>query len=339
MSQLPPIEKFMTRGGVTIYRLPMMVFPGFIGYSYLLLNAGVPTLVDCGSGIGDSNDHLLAGIRAVADEFGEKLTIKDIKHILITHGHIDHFGGTAFMIEQTGALVGIHELDRRVLTAYEERVIMATKDLRVYLERAGMDDAERTAMMDMYGFAKKNIRSVKVDFSLDEDVFFEGMQFIHVPGHCPGQVAILIDEILLSADHILSRTTPHQAPESITHYTGLGHYKDSLRKIEKVDGIELALGGHEDPIHNFYERVRDIRASHDRKLNRVLDIIKNAGHPVTIREVTHLMYPDKTGYDTLLALEEAGAHIEYLYQHGMISVDNLHQVEDEDNPALQYLAS
>ncbi|MCL4256534.1 MAG: MBL fold metallo-hydrolase [Anaerolineae bacterium] len=339
MSQLPPIEKFTTRGGVTIYRLPMMVFPGFIGYSYLILNAGVPTLVDCGSGIGESNDHLLAGIRAVADEFGEKLTVKDIKHILITHGHIDHFGGTAFMIEQTGALVGIHELDRRVLTAYEERVIMATKDLRVYLERAGMDDAERTAMMEMYGFAKKNIRSVKVDFSLDEDVFFEGMQFIHVPGHCPGQVAILIDEVLLSADHILSRTTPHQAPESITHYTGLGHYKDSLRKIEKVDGIELALGGHEDPIRNFYERVRDIRASHDRKLNRVLDIIKNAGHPVTIREVTHLMYPDKTGYDTLLALEEAGAHIEYLYQHGMISVDNLHQVEDEDNPALQYLAS
>ncbi|PJF30535.1 MAG: hypothetical protein CUN52_04010, partial [Phototrophicales bacterium] len=120
---------------------------------------------------------------------------------------------------------------------------------------------------------------------------------------------------------------------------GLGHYKDSLRKIEKIDGIELALGGHEDPIRNFYDRVHDIRVSHERKLNRVLDIIKNAGHPVTIREVTHLMYPDKKGYDTLLALEEAGAHIEYLYQHGMISVANLHQVEDEDNPALQYVAS
>lgn len=339
MSHLPPIEKFTTRGGVRIYRLPMMVFPGFVGYSYLILNAGAPTLVDCGSGIGESNEQLLAGIQFVADDFGEKITPKDIKHILITHGHIDHFGGTAFVIEQTGALVGIHELDRRVLTAYEERVIVATKDLRVYLERAGMSEAERAAMIEMYGFAKKNIRSVKVDFSLDEDVFFEGMQFIHVPGHCPGQVAILIDEVLLSADHVLSRTTPHQAPESITHYTGLGHYRDSLRKIEKIDGIELALGGHEEPIYNFYERVHDIRASHDRKLNRVLEIIRNAGHPVTIREVTHLMYPDKKGYDTLLALEEAGAHIEYLYQHGMISVANLHQVEEEDNPALQYVAS
>ncbi|HRF96809.1 MAG TPA: hypothetical protein PLZ51_16490 [Aggregatilineales bacterium] len=38
MSSLPPVEKFTTRGGVRIYRLPMMVFPGFIGYSYLLLN-------------------------------------------------------------------------------------------------------------------------------------------------------------------------------------------------------------------------------------------------------------------------------------------------------------
>jgi glyoxylase-like metal-dependent hydrolase (beta-lactamase superfamily II) len=339
MSQLPPVEKFSTRGGVKIYRLPMMVFPGFIGYSYLLLNAGVPTLVDCGSGIGNSNDHLLEGIKTVADTFGEKIGLKDIRHILITHGHIDHFGGTAFMMEQTGAKVGIHELDRRVLTAYEERVIMATKDLRVYLERAGMNEAERTSMMEMYGFAKKNIRSIRVDFSLDEDVFFEGMQFVHVPGHCPGQVAIIIDEVMLSADHILSRTTPHQAPESITHYTGLGHYKDSLRKIEKIDGIELALGGHEDPIYNFYDRVREIRASHERKLNRVFDIIKDAGHPVTIRETTRLMYPDKSGYDTLLALEEAGAHIEYLYQHGLISVANLHQVEDEDNPALQYVTT
>lgn len=336
MSSLPPVEKFTTRAGVRIYRLPMMVFPGFIGYSYLILNAGLPTLVDCGSGVGDSSQNLLDGIKTVADDFGEKVAVTDIKNILITHGHIDHFGGTAFMMEQTGARVGIHELDRRVLTAYEERVIMATKDLRVYLERAGMDEAERTAMMEMYGFAKKNIRSVKVDFSLDEDVFFEGMQFIHVPGHCPGQVAILLDEVLLSADHILSRTTPHQAPESITHYTGLGHYKDSLRKIEKVDGIELALGGHEDPIYHFYERVRDIRASHERKLNRVLDIIKNAGQPVTIREVTQRMYPDRKAYDSLLALEEAGAHIEYLYQHGMISVANLHQVEEEDNPALKY---
>jgi glyoxylase-like metal-dependent hydrolase (beta-lactamase superfamily II) len=334
------VKKFTTRAGVRLYQIPMVVFPnGFVGYSYLVFDAGPLTLIDAGSGFGDSSTHLLDGIQTVADEFGEKFSIKDIDHIIVTHGHLDHYGGVAFMAEQTGARVGIHELDRRVLTNYEERLIMATKDLTVYLERAGVPDAERGKMIEMYNFAKQHVKSVQVDFSLDEEVMFEGMRFYHVPGHCPGQVCIRIGEVMITADHILSRTTPHQAPESITHYTGLGHYRDSLRKIAHVDGIELGLSGHEDPIEDVYQRIEDILHSHDRKLNRVLDIMKTANFPLTIKEITNLMYPDKIGYETLLALEEAGAHIEYLYQHGTISVANLSQVEQEDNPALQYVVN
>ena len=181
MSQLPPIERFNTDTGVRIYRLPMEVFPQFIGYAYVVLEAGVPTLIDTGSGYGDSNQQLLQGIEALHKDFGESLRVSDIKHILITHGHVDHFGGVAFIQEQTGAQIGIHELDRRVLTAYEERVIMATKDLRVYLERAGIPVEQRQHLISMYGFAKKHVRSVNVDFSLDEDMLFEGMEFIHTP--------------------------------------------------------------------------------------------------------------------------------------------------------------
>ncbi|MBC7871626.1 MAG: hypothetical protein H7Y09_12360, partial [Chitinophagaceae bacterium] len=83
---------------------------------------------------------------------------------------------------------------------------------------------------------------------------------------------------------------------------------------------------------------REIEISHERKLTRVLDIIKNVESPCTIHQITQMMYPNKEGYETLLALEEAGAHVEYLYQHGQLSVANLDEVEREDNPALQYLA-
>ncbi len=337
---LPAVERFETNTGVRIYRIPMMVFPnGFIGFSYVVLNAGPPTLIDCGSGYGDSNVHLMDGLNTLHDQFGEALKPGDIRRILVTHGHIDHFGGVAFMVEQTGAVVGIHELDRRVLMAYEERVIMATKDLRVYIERAGIPPEERQQLMDMYGFGKKHFKSVNVDFSLDEDTQLDGMQFIHTPGHCPGQVCILIGDTLISADHILSRTTPHQAPESITHYTGLGHYRDALRKVQKIPDVVLALGGHEDPVRNVYRRIEEIQASHERKLTRVLDIVRGMGHPATIAEITRTLYPDKTGYDVLLALEEAGAHIEFLYQHGYLSVANLDEVELEDNPVLRYSVS
>ncbi len=336
MSALPPIERFQSSNGARIYRIPVEAFPGFIVYCYLVVEAGPPTLVDTGSGYGNSNEELLKGIEAVRSDFGETLDIRDIDRIIISHGHIDHFGGVAFMVEQTGAHVGIHQLDRRVLTAYEERVIVATKDLRVYMERAGVRPELLTKLIDMYGFSKKHVRSVTVEIDLDEDIELDGMQFIHTPGHCPGQVGILLGDVLLSADHILSRTTPHQAPESITHYTGLGHYLESLKKIQRTGGIRLALGGHEDPVTDVYARIDGIRASHQRKLERVLDTLQSANAPCTISDISKAMYPERSGYEVLLALEEVGAHVEYLYQHGRLAVCNLDEVEREPNPALRY---
>jgi glyoxylase-like metal-dependent hydrolase (beta-lactamase superfamily II) len=336
MAALPPIEHFESSTGARIYRLPVEVFPDFIAYCYVILEAGVPTLVDTGSGYGNSNDHLLAGIAALKEQFGESVGLADIRRILISHGHIDHFGGLSFIAEQTDAQVGIHEIDRRVLTAYEERVIVATKDVRVYLQRAGVSAKLLPTLIEMYGFSKKHVRSVKVDITLDEETPLDGMRFIHTPGHCPGQVCILLGDVLISADHILARTSPHQAPESITAYTGLGHYLESLKKVERIDGMRLALGGHEEPITDVYGRIAGIRASHGRKLERVLDIVRNAPAPVTISDISKAMYPDKGGYDILLALEEVGAHVEYLYQHGQLAVCNLDEVEREDNPALRY---
>jgi glyoxylase-like metal-dependent hydrolase (beta-lactamase superfamily II) len=336
MSELPAIECFTSSTGARIYRLPVEVFPGFIAFCYVILEAGVPTLVDTGSADGSSDDHLMHGIAAVRDEFGEALDIRDLKRILITHGHIDHFGGLSHMVEQTGAQVGIHELDRRVLTAYEERVIVASKDLRVYLERAGVKPELRVTIMEMYGFAKKHIRSVPVDFLLREDTPIDGMRFVHTPGHCPGQVCIVIGDVMLSADHVLARISPHQAPESITPHTGLAHYLDSLDKVRAIDGIRLALGGHEEPIGDLYGRIDAIKASHQRKLERFLDLIRESGSPCTISDLSKAMYANRHGYDILLALEEVGAHVEYLYQHGYLAVCNLDEVEREDNPALLY---
>jgi glyoxylase-like metal-dependent hydrolase (beta-lactamase superfamily II) len=335
MTSLPTIERFTSSNGARIYRIPTEAFPGLIVHCYIVLETGVPTLVDCGSGYGSSNEQLLEGIACLKTDFSESITVKDIQRIIVSHGHIDHFGGTAFMAEQTGARIGIHQIDRRVLTNYEERVIVATKDLRVYLQRAGVGTELSERIIEMYGFSKKHVRSVSVDFDLDEDTPLDGMCFIHTPGHCPGQVCILLGDVLLSADHILARITPHQSPESITRYTGLGHYFESLRKVAKVDGIRLALGGHEEPVQEVYRRVEDIRASHGRKLERVLEAIKGNA-PCTISDISKIMYPDRHGYDILLAIEEVGAHVEYLYEHGQLAVSNLDEIEREPNPALRY---
>jgi glyoxylase-like metal-dependent hydrolase (beta-lactamase superfamily II) len=337
MDNLPPIERFESHTGVRIYRMPVEAFPQFIAYTYLLLDGGVPTLVDCGSGMDKSNTDLVAAFQAVRDDFGESISLSDIERIIITHGHVDHHGGLNFVHEQTPhAEIGIHPLDRRIITAYEERVVVATKNLRVYMQRAGVSDITQSSLIEMYGFGKRLFKSEKVDFLLEESLVLDGMRFYHVPGHCPGQVCIQIGDVMLTADHILSRITPHQAPESITHSTGLSHYFSSLEKISRVEGIRLALGGHEQPIHDLYQRIEDIKADHQTKLEKVCHVISKLGCELTISDISKAMYPDMKSYNILLALEEVGAHVEYLYERGELSVVNLHEVEKEDNPALRY---
>ena len=337
MITLPAVEHFKSSSGVDIYRFSMMLFPnGFVGHAYILQGAGELTLVDTGSGMGRSNDDLLAGFQQLRERFGATFTLADIDRVIITHGHLDHFGGLAFVKQHTDAAVAIHELDRRVLTDYEERLVVATKALGIYFERAGIPPALRESLFQMYSFAKQHLSSIEVDLNLADEMVIDGMEFIHAPGHCPGQVCIRLGDVLLSADHVLSRTTPHQSPESITHYMGLDHYADSLRKLLRHDGIALALGGHEDPIHDLYGRIHAIRASHNRKLDRIRKIMRDQRSPMTISQISSAMYPDVEGYHVLLALEEAGAHVEYLYQHGHLRIANLRQFADEPNPAILY---
>lgn len=140
---------------------------------------------------------------------------------------------------------------------------------------------------------------------------------------------------MLTADQVLAHTTPHQAPEAITEYMGLGHYLDSLRKVEGVEGIRLGLGGHEDPIDNVYDRLRHIRQDHMLRLQRVLEICKH--EPKTIREISKDLFGERQSYHIFLALEETGAHVEYLYQRGELVAENYQEVEERENAVIRYV--
>lgn len=337
---LPEVRRFDSESGVRIYRISSEAFPGFIVHVYLLLGAGVPTLVDAGSGLGDANAQLMAGLEQVRTVHGESIVPADIRRIIITHGHIDHFGGLAFLHEQMPrAEIAIHQLDARILTAFEERVAVAKKAIRLFLRQAGVSESMLQGFLDVYGYSKRSMRSLPVHRTLIDYDEWDGMLFIHTPGHCPGQVCIAIGDVLLSADHVLPEISPHQAPESIMPYTGLGHYLDSLHKVGQVQGIRLTLGGHQGPIHDLYKRVADIRAGHERKLEKILGVIRDAPGPLTINEVSRQLYTHVKGFHVLLAIEEVAAHVEYLYQHNRLAIADLDAYLAEENPAVRYVVA
>src|SRR5262249_47056406 len=150
-----------------------------------------------------------------------------------------------------------------------ERIVVAALGLRQFLAAAGIPPDERAELEKMYVAGKNMFRPVPVDSRLTDGAMVCGTLVHHAPGHCPGQICLQIDNLLCTADHVLSRIPPHQAPESITPSTGLDHYFEALEKIRRVGGVDLALPGHEEPITRLSQRIVEIEAFHRARLEKV----------------------------------------------------------------------
>lgn len=329
------VRRFESAGGAAIFQIPLLAFPGLWGFVYLVLFQDAAqtyrVLIDAGSGFGDSNLHLERGLQQVSEMIGHPLGWDDLTHILITHGHIDHFGGLNYLCPKTHARLGVHELDQRNLTNYEERLIIAARSLANFLIEAGVPETLQQELLEMYKSTKLLYQSVRVDFTYEAEGMRLGpFEMLHVPGHCAGHVVIRLHDVLFSGDHVLQDTSPHQSPEQLTLSTGLDHYLKSLALLRRwAPDAGLTLGGHKEPIRDLAGRIDSIRAVHRERLEKILVLLNE---PRTVNEISKILFGKVHGYTVLLALEEAGAHVEYLYQRGLIGIENLAELEKNADP-------
>lgn len=330
------ISRHVSAGGARIYRIPMQVFPSLVAYAHLVIAGDYAALVDVGSGQGQSDAHLLAGLERVRDEWGEPVGWADIDRVVISHGHIDHHGGLNMVAALTRAPIAVHELDRRVLTSYDERLILSRARLGMFLRQAGVDEARRAAMLDLYSQGKHRFRPVAVaDVLRDGDLLDGVFRVHHAPGHCPGQVCLQIDDVLLTADHVLPNVAIFLSPESMAASNGVDHFLQSLRKIAAVPGVSLCLGGHDAPLHDLGAAVATIEATQRQRIERIYAACRE---PRTLSELNAALYPRVGGYDALLALQKTGAYVEYLDQRGLLAIENLDAVAADEHAAPRYRA-
>jgi glyoxylase-like metal-dependent hydrolase (beta-lactamase superfamily II) len=320
MSDQPSFATFETSSGTQIHRIPLEAFPNFWAYVYLVLNDELRILVDAGSGIDSSHQDLLNGLAQAG------LQASDLTHILLTHAHIDHYGGLSKLKPLTQAKIGCHELDLQTVAHHETRLALISRRLATFLAETGLSEDTRDQHLGIYRFTKALYQSVPVDFSYEaSDMRIGPLELIHLPGHCPGHVAMRLDDVIFCGDMVVEGVTPHLSPESINPYSGLDHYLESLARLGQWSkGARLVLNGHDEVITDLPSR---IEATHQNLIRRMSKAVQALSEPLTIAEICTAIYGETGGYNQLLVIEKTGAYVEYFYEHGLIEITNANEIE------------
>ncbi len=331
MSESLSFAGFETSGGAKIHRIPLEVFPNFWAYVYVVHKDEYCVLIDSGSGTDTSHANLLDGLGKAG------IQPSDLTHILLTHAHIDHFGGLTKLRPLTEAKIGVHELDVQTVAHHEARLALIGRRLASFLAETGLAEETRKHILSVYRFSKAIYQSTPVDFTLPYGYATQGsayevsdmqlgpLEFIHVPGHCPGHVAIRVDDVVFCGDMVVEGVTPHLSPESINPYGGLDHYLASLTRLQHwAKDARLILNGHNEVITDLPAQIEATRQNIIRRIGKAIEALNE---PLTIEQVCNAVYGETGGYNQMLVIEKTGAYVEYLYEHGMIEIVNAGDME------------
>ena len=328
------VARIVTGRETVIYLLPVETFPGHVNNVYLIDHPDHRLLFDVGTSSG--HPQLLARIEEAATRFGLRTRLPDVSLAVISHAHLDHFGN-ARTVRELGIPLAIHELDARVLASFAERRALVSRDIGIFFLHAGVAPELSRQLVELYRIEKHYFSDLEPDRRLrNGDELGPGWRVLHVPGHCPGLLCLAVDDVVLTADHLLARITPIQSPQSITPFVGLENYLRSLEKLRVFGPFDLGLGAHEAPILDVDRRIDETMEHHARRLRQVHALCEDRAR--TIAEISLDLFGAQKRYGIILALLEAGAHVEFLHELGHLVIENVDSVSDDPAMAARYRA-
>jgi glyoxylase-like metal-dependent hydrolase (beta-lactamase superfamily II) len=293
--------------------------PFYVGpVNVYLIEEDPLTLIDAGP----RHEGSLEALRDGLARLGHKLS--DIKRIIISHAHSDHYGLAQFVVQESGATAYIHEWDAPAVSASTDYHAYRALLTAAGVPREAIDRME-AGYEKFKGFAYPLER---VETLKDEDeILFdhESLTVVHTPGHTPGSICLVrtSNRLVFASDTVLKTITPNPvlSPDPIDstrRFQSLGEYLVSLARIRALAPTVLK-GGHGDDVTDYDEHFHRMYRFTNARQSKLLGLLPKNG--ATAWEASMVLFPNAHGYHRFLALSETVAHLDYAVAESKLVVE------------------
>jgi glyoxylase-like metal-dependent hydrolase (beta-lactamase superfamily II) len=274
------------------------------------------TLVDAGPLTEEAWEALVAGLAA------HGLGVADVKRILLTHGHHDHYGLASRIADSSGAALLGGALDRNNF-----RQVRNPKLLLDDMARAGFGIGARFAVVAAIAAVDHFARPLEAwdELAGGETLAGDGwsVRVRSAPGHTPGSLAFEVPEagVLFTGDTVLKDITPNAVVdedplEPGRPFRSVSTYFRTLEEIGRANTGETLLTGHGAPIPDWHAH----KGGLDRRYRlRVEQIVRHlARGPASVRDLVASIFPRVRTLNVFLAFSEVLGFLMYLEDEGRV---------------------